>query len=639
MATAIGSLFVDLSVNSAAFVSDLGKAQQALNSSSARMNRSLGGLARMFNLSASSVAGLGVAAGIAAVGGLFALTKQAVETADRIGKAADKVGLGVEAFQELGHAASLAGVEQRTFEMAMQRFSRRVGEAVQGQGELRDTLRQYGIAVTDSGGKTRALQDVLGDYAEAVARADSRQEQLRLSFKAFDSEGAALVNMMRRGREGIAEMRAEARRLGIVIDESMIREAERTRDELERLERVISTDMTTALLNLAPLLRSISAAMLDFSVTVKQAWANIFKAPEEFDAGEIENQIRIAEEKIATLRQAMDLILKQEGPLTKLDKRNLDDFNKELAAQGRILDGWRARLREIKEAGGIAGALGGGDGGGRPPPVPDARDVVGDLQTALDRQIAALEQRNLLLGESEGAIAKANAAAAIQNRLLDENIELTEGQSNTFEIYLEQLEGAADRLAEAEARQRDLERAMREAERTGQAVGRSVSGALGDMVLGFEKGADAARGLARAIARIALEAAVLQPIGNAIGGFVSGFLGGGAPAAPTPPASFGGGFMAAQHGADFTVGGRGGTDANLVPLALTKGERVIVQNREQQRAGGTGTTNIFQVDMRGASLEAVRRLEALVHAVNGSIEKRAVAAMFDARRRGGRIAA
>ena len=48
--------------------------------------------------------------------------------------------------------------------------------------------------------------------------------------------------------------------------------------------------------------------------------------------------------------------------------------------------------------------------------------------------------------------------------------------------------------------------------------------------------------------------------------------------------------------------------------------------------------HIGMVDMRGASVEAVERLERFVNQINGSIENRAVGAVQNARLRGGSFA-
>src|ERR687891_265034 len=77
----------------------------------------------------------GALIGAATVGGLGALIDRSISAADAIGKTADKIGVGVEALQELRFAAKASGVEQQTLDMALQRFTRRAAEAAAGTGE------------------------------------------------------------------------------------------------------------------------------------------------------------------------------------------------------------------------------------------------------------------------------------------------------------------------------------------------------------------------------------------------------------------------------------------------------------------------------------------------------------------------
>jgi hypothetical protein len=130
--------------------------------------------------------------GVATVGGLAAPVDRSISAADAIGK----IGVDVEALQELRFAARAAGVEQGTLDMALQRFTRRAAEAAQGTGEAKDALAQMGIVLHDqSDPPERAL---LGDVAEAFA-SRIRAERVRLAFKLFDSEGVALVNLLSDG--------------------------------------------------------------------------------------------------------------------------------------------------------------------------------------------------------------------------------------------------------------------------------------------------------------------------------------------------------------------------------------------------------------------------------------------------------
>ena len=268
------------------------------------------GLGRLQKNFRAMAVGVAAATAILTLGtvALGRMTKAAIENADSIAKVADKVGLGVESLQELRIAAELAGVEQNTLDMAMQRFSRRVGEAVQGQGELKDTLLQYGIAVTDAEGRTRALDDVLDDYADAIANAGSQQEALRLAFKAFDSEGAALVTLMSEGAAGLDGFRAEAQRLGLVLGEDMVRQAETANDALTRTSRIVGVNLQRVLISLAPLVERFGDAFAEAApdiLAAANALIRFFGGPELLALDALETEIDGLRLKIIDLDLAM----------------------------------------------------------------------------------------------------------------------------------------------------------------------------------------------------------------------------------------------------------------------------------------------------------------------------------------------
>ena len=171
-----------------------------IESAGGRVSGGLKGLGRQAELLRTGIRTLGGAlAGVATVGGLAALVDRSISAADAIGKTADKIGVGVEALQELRVAAKASGVEQQTLDMALQRFTRRAAEAAQGTGEAKDALAQMGIALRDQSGNLRRSEDLLADVADAFARIEDPAERVRLAFKLFDSEGVALVNLLRGG--------------------------------------------------------------------------------------------------------------------------------------------------------------------------------------------------------------------------------------------------------------------------------------------------------------------------------------------------------------------------------------------------------------------------------------------------------
>ena len=109
-----------------------------------RASGELKGLGRQAELLRTGIRMLGGALlGVATVSGLGALVDRSISAADAVGKTADKIGISVEALQELRFAAKASGVEQQTLDMALQRFTRRAAEARRDrQGE--DRWRRWG---------------------------------------------------------------------------------------------------------------------------------------------------------------------------------------------------------------------------------------------------------------------------------------------------------------------------------------------------------------------------------------------------------------------------------------------------------------------------------------------------------------
>lgn len=161
---------------------------------------------RMRGAAVGSLAGLGV--GVGAIGSASAIRgiREAASAVAALGDQADKVGLTVEQLQALRIEFEKAGVQTSALDTGFQRFSRRVGEAAQGTGSLHSTMQELGIQLTNADGSLRPIIDIFADYAEAIKNADSQQEALRLTFKAFDTEGAGMVNLLRQIGAGARDM-------------------------------------------------------------------------------------------------------------------------------------------------------------------------------------------------------------------------------------------------------------------------------------------------------------------------------------------------------------------------------------------------------------------------------------------------
>ncbi len=193
----------------------------------------------MSKLKRGAVALAGVLVANRAVQGIRRMVSETAALGDSVDKTASKLGIETGALQELRHAAELTGVPLRTMDMALQRFTRRAAEAAQGTGEAKAVLEELGIELKDDEGNLRATEDLLGDVAEKMRGMTSDGDRLRVAFKLFDSEGAALVNTLKGGRGALEEMRKEARDLGGVMDAELIASSVEFTDSNLRLKSAI----------------------------------------------------------------------------------------------------------------------------------------------------------------------------------------------------------------------------------------------------------------------------------------------------------------------------------------------------------------------------------------------------------------
>ena len=186
---------------------------------------------------------------------------------DRLGKVSKVTGVAVETLQRFGFAAELAGVSTDQAQIALRRFSRRLGEAQKNTGELAPTLRRLGIDLRDSNGEFKNAEEVLFELADGIANTEGASAKLSIAFKAFDSEGAELVNTLNKGGDALRRVFDEADALGFVLNRSAVQGVENFRDELTKLGFISSGIASQFTAALAPALKLVTEDFVNFLKT------------------------------------------------------------------------------------------------------------------------------------------------------------------------------------------------------------------------------------------------------------------------------------------------------------------------------------------------------------------------------------
>ncbi len=218
----------------------------------------------------AGLSGLGSAAKFAAVtltaatASLAFFVTRSVQTIDRLGKVSKTTGFAAETLQKFQFAAEQSGVSADQAAVALRRFSRRFGEAAKGTGELLPALKRLGIETRNVDGQVKSAEEILFEFADGIKNAKNESDALSLAFKAFDSEGAELVETLRDGSDGLRAFFNEAEALGFILSTNSISGVEAFADEFNRLQAIVGGLINQFTAALAPTLEDITRTFRQF---------------------------------------------------------------------------------------------------------------------------------------------------------------------------------------------------------------------------------------------------------------------------------------------------------------------------------------------------------------------------------------
>lgn len=212
--------------------------ETTVTQASTRIESRFKGLSASFATAAGALKGslVGFAAGLASSASLGSVKATVAELA-KLNDVAERTGASSKFLQEFAFGVRQSGGEAADAAAGMQKFSINVSKAAAGGGDLAKVFEANGVAVADAAGKMRPIEDLLGDFAELVKNAEGEQDQLNLATMAFGrSAGPALVLALANGKAGMAEMAAQARKAGAVLEEDLIKKAADLDDKFAEVE-------------------------------------------------------------------------------------------------------------------------------------------------------------------------------------------------------------------------------------------------------------------------------------------------------------------------------------------------------------------------------------------------------------------
>ena len=256
MATA-GSIVVDLLLRTGAFETDAARAERRVAALAASTKKAF----------------LGIAAGAgAAAVGLAVMVKNSIDSADELSKAATSIGMSTESLSAFKYAADLSGVASDELTSAFAKLNKNAVAAAEGSKSQSAAFSALGVTLVDTSGKMKDTESIMLQVMDAFAGLEEGPQKTAIAMEIFGKSGAKLIPLLNSGKEGMAAMREEAQKLGLIIDTETAQAAERFNDNLTRLEKVMTGFTNQVMIGALPALEEFSETLQD-PATVQAAKA------------------------------------------------------------------------------------------------------------------------------------------------------------------------------------------------------------------------------------------------------------------------------------------------------------------------------------------------------------------------------
>lgn len=258
----VGSLVVDLALESQQFIAGLKRASAATTQAATQISSAM-------NLAKN--AAIGFAGGFIAAFSVDMLTariQEAFDYGDAIVDLADRTGATTKTIQEFRYAAQLSGSSVESADAAVEKFAKNLGAAQNGNKAFTKTFADLGVTSTDTDTALKQTMDGISKLGTVTQR---NQKTIEL----FGKSAGDLTLLMGDGAKGFNTLAEAAQSYGIVIDDQVLRNGGKVNDQLDTMKMILNAQMAGMIIQNADALMSFANAAMQAGAAAANFFAQM----------------------------------------------------------------------------------------------------------------------------------------------------------------------------------------------------------------------------------------------------------------------------------------------------------------------------------------------------------------------------
>ena len=195
-----------------------------------------------------------------------------VEAAAHVQELSERLGIGAGDLSRFGKVAAGADVNLDQAANMLGHLNRAIGEASIGGGKAGENFAKLGVHLKDAHGQSRPFMEILADVSEGLSRMPDQAARTAYAMTIFGRHGLALLPILAKGKDSLAEELKEAKKLSSGLGEDYYESAKKAKVETARVSMAlnsvkarIAAEVLPIILRLAIGAKSLAIRFLEFT--------------------------------------------------------------------------------------------------------------------------------------------------------------------------------------------------------------------------------------------------------------------------------------------------------------------------------------------------------------------------------------
>lgn len=279
MATELGQAYVQIIPSAKGIGSSL---SSELGDAGTTAGQSFGGkfgaaFSKLGTVGKVAAVGAGVAAGAGVAGkAIWDLSTKAAESADRIDKMSQKIGLSRKAYQEWDYVLSQNGMNIDSMKGGIKTLTGQISKAQSGAGASAEAFARLGISTEQL--NTMSREDIFKAAITGLQGVSSETEKAALANQLFGRSGSEMAPLLNQSADSTQNLIDKANDLGLVMGDDAVDAGVELTDTIDTAKRSFSAITTQLGVAVMPIVQKVLDFIIKHMPQIKAVTGTTFKA-------------------------------------------------------------------------------------------------------------------------------------------------------------------------------------------------------------------------------------------------------------------------------------------------------------------------------------------------------------------------